>query len=287
MKRISLFFLILLSISGLQAQPFFEELYGFRLGQTRSSIKIKLGEPMHAGFYADTVAFETYPLSPDSSFRITFTFLPQDTGSIHSIKLFGYSDEVIFNGLKLGDKEDVIKKIAGKPEYRVTQEFPIKGERWEYWQSNFVLETTLQHKLYSVKIKDVTPELYVEYSREILPKFSQILQAFSGGNRETMLGFISPAFYAQTQEGDYFFAHALREEILKDTSHVFALLSHPEFGIPALAKAKKGEVIEKLIFDKQKPPVVVYKCAEHFKIKDIEMTFFMGTYRIRSIRYRE
>ncbi|MBX7241830.1 MAG: hypothetical protein K1X92_08780 [Bacteroidia bacterium] len=269
------------------SQPFFEELYGFQLGQTKASTHRQLGEPIHSGIYSDTVTFETFSLSPDSSFRITFTYLPRDTGTINSIKLFGFSDKVIFNGLKLGDKEEVLKKMAGKPEFKVSQEYPVKGERWEYWQSNFVLETTLQNKLYSVKIKDVTPELYVEYSRDILPKFSQILQAFSSGDRKAMLPYIAPGFYATAKEGDYFFAYPVGEELMRDTSHVFALLSHPEVGIPSLLKAKKGEIIEKLIFDKKKPPVLIYKCAEPFRIKEIELIYFMGSYRIRSIIYRE
>ena len=287
MLRTTLFIFIGFLANFLTAQPFFEDLHGFRLGQLKECTYKQLGDPMYSGLYSDTVEFETFSISPDSSFRITFTYLPREVQKIHSIEVFGFSDEVVFNGLSLGDKEELIKKIAGKPAFKATQEYPIKGERWEYWQSNFVLQTTIQNRLYSVKIKDITPELYTGYTREIIPKFSRILQAFSSGDRKMMLEYLAPDFVAEFNGGRFYFAAPIQQEIMTDTSHVFALLTHPDAGIPALLKAKKGDILEKLVFDKQKPPVLIYKCADSFKIKELELIYHFGSYRIHRIRYRE
>lgn len=286
-KALCLVGMYLAGLGASVAQPYGEDLWGFRLGQLREVVQKQLGEPFKAGIYTDKYEYETYLLYVDSSLQVTFEYAPDSQRGaykISAIKLEGWHDKVVFRGLKLGDDAEVVEKLAGKPSYKKATY--NQGERWEYWESNYLLEL-YKGKLYSIKIKDITLDLYAKYDRSLIPKFSQIVAAFTEDNRAAMMRWLHPEFEAYPDSLRFYFGFAMQQEIDNDTSKVFLLCKDKEYGLPAFTKAQKGDIVEKLLFEKRNPPIVYYRCSDKFKIKEIELVFFLGEYKIRRISYRQ
>lgn len=286
MKKIFFFSLLLVVFQQSNAQPYIDDLWGFRLGQLREVVLKNFGTPFKSGIYTDNYEYDTFLIYNDTSLIITFQYAPDSLRGaykIESITLKGVCDKIVFQGLKLGDKEEVVQRLIGKPSYR--RPTYSLAEKWEYWDSNFTLEL-YKHKLNSITIRDITLDLYKKYDRSILPKFSKIVNTFVEGNREEMSHLLHPEFEAFPENLRFYFSYPMAEECKSDTSKVFLLTRSPDFGITALRKAKVGEVVEHLKFEKKNPPILIYKCAEKYKIAEIELVYYLGGYRIRKIRYR-
>jgi hypothetical protein len=121
----------------------------------------------------------------------------------------------------------------------------------------------------------------------MIPIFKHIIDTFVLREQVLMEPYVSASFHAELDSTNYYFRWGIAQEVKSDTSKVFALLKDLNYGIPVLRKAKKGEIVEVLTFEKKKPPIVTYNCPERFPIEAIILKFFMGRYRIEEIRYRK
>jgi hypothetical protein len=285
MRIVILFSVFFALFFRLSAQiPYVKGLFGVHLGQKATVPGKMFGEPAKSGIYTDNYKFESFFIGKDSQY-ITFEYTPDIRQSrIHSIMISGLSDQVIFEDLKIGDKEAVAQDFLGKPDAKV-QFANTPGERWEYWGRNFEIQIKKRY-ISGIKIMDITPELYESYSKDILPKFSDMLRAISSGDRSQMGEWLSPYFEMEREDGNFAFDYGWDIEMRTDSSHVFAAVSDTTWGIPILNKAGKGEIVESLKFEGTKAPVVTYRCHERFPIKNIQLEFFLGRYRIRKIVYR-
>lgn len=133
------------------------ELYGFHIGQTRESVKEKLGSPAFKDVFEDGFEYEVFFLHPDSSAYLFFEYAVGYLDIVWSIQVYGTDPNlpVGFKELKMGiDKSQVEKKI-GKPDEVV--DVGKYGVRWEYERRNYSFEINPEGKLTSIKIKDKMP----------------------------------------------------------------------------------------------------------------------------------
>jgi hypothetical protein len=65
-----------------QAQQFYTNLYGFKLGQYREAAKNQLGKPFLSAKYDDGFEYEVFLLKPDTSLYIAFEYAAGKTNII-------------------------------------------------------------------------------------------------------------------------------------------------------------------------------------------------------------
>ena len=84
---------------------------------------------------------------------MVFVYLDSTPHNIFSIQITGEAPKMIpFVGLILGDDEEKVRKILGKPDSKTPIPQP-KVNRWNYDKKNFSIEIDENGKLYSIKIK--------------------------------------------------------------------------------------------------------------------------------------
>jgi hypothetical protein len=126
------------------------ELLGFLLRQDRAAIETALGEPFNEQKRPDGLIAYAYhvPKAPG-----TYLVALYDKEQIGQIELTGtdYFGPTGFFGLKLGDSSDKVQSALGTPA-KISHEDDVNVDLWDYQDSNYSLEFTADHKLYSIQI---------------------------------------------------------------------------------------------------------------------------------------
>ena len=125
-------------------------LNGFYLHQYKTVALSTLGKPFRQIERKDSKV-EAFLVSQKG--YMVFVYLDSTPHNIFSIQITGEAPKMIpFVGLILGDDEEKVRKILGKPDSKTPIPQP-KVNRWNYDKKNFSIEIDENGKLYSIKIK--------------------------------------------------------------------------------------------------------------------------------------
>lgn len=263
-----------------------EELMGIRLGQKKSCLYHAFGAPFKTGRLRDGTEYASFYLRSDSALILTVEYDVLDTSCIGTIKVSGKSDKPVFKSLYLGDNEEFVKHLLGKPSKK-TNAYAIRGEKWVWENTNYEVETDVKNKLYSVKITDMTYYLYTIYDRKLIPKFTSLLNGMlEAENRYELAYKIHPTFQAFKDTQLIEIQYPMNFEIETDTSGIFRTIMDTQFGVPTLKAAVKGEIIERVEFDGKKPPKLRYFPNEKFPIQELVFAFYLGEFRLQTLIFR-
>lgn len=279
-----LFFLPLLAFS----QLYVETLMGFRLGQTRTSVENVYKDPIETGITKkEKLPYETFYVK-DSNLTIRFEFEYVDSIEvIFAIEIKGRYPDIVFKGLRMGEGTFLIEKALGKAEKK--RRFP--ESRWEWWlypEKNYEVLIDNHTHLSGIRIYDKSYYLYIPYTPECKPNFSHMVNSMNTGDNYEMSLLLSPTFQAIKGQDTIHWNVDIEQEISKDSSKVFALMRDKEYGFSSFVKAQKGEIVEHIVFDGVKPPKLYYTIPDpKYKIKQIDMRFIMGSFRVERLVYKE
>jgi hypothetical protein len=85
MKKL-LFIFIVLFAANANAQQFYTNLFGFRIGQYREAAKTQLGKPFKSGKFDDGFEYEAFPLNPDKSLYMFLNMLQKQLMSFGAFR---------------------------------------------------------------------------------------------------------------------------------------------------------------------------------------------------------
>jgi len=224
MRKLILFFIVILTLNG-EAQKFYTDLYGFRLGQRRESTRNELGKPFQSGKFEDGYTYEAFLLKPDSSLHIIFEYTDKDSISIWSIQVSGsnYTSDIGFNHAKLGIDKSQTEKLFGKPSEK--KEIGDYGYQWNYEKSNFSFEINPKGKLSSVKLEDISSELFETPDFKKIPTFEQIQKILSSPNNADIFNILSGDVEIYKNDSTYYFKKSFGTEQSTDYSKIISLNS--------------------------------------------------------------
>jgi len=280
MKYIILFLGLFFALD-LAAQNYIEDLYGFKIGQYRESVKNTFGKPIQTGQFEDGFEYEFYSLKPDNSVSIGFEYSAAELDKIWSIQLTGKSYIEIVKGLKIGDSKKKVELLFGSPK-SIEKVDEINGVRWDYENSNYSLEI-VDDELYSFKILNNSSELFPKPDLSKLPSVDSILNLLKSGDKEKISVIISPSIKIFKSDKTFFFQKQFDIEKQKDNSHIYSYLMDKDSGIPSLVSNKDYEENIRAVF--QKGVYHVIKFHNSSTIKEIVMNYELGKYRIIEINY--
>jgi hypothetical protein len=135
------------------------ELNGFLLRQDRKAIEAALGRPFHTDNVANGLNLCVYRLDGfKENYLVAFYVQDENSffnGKVVQLELTGHepSGSTGFYGLELGDSEEKVEAVLGKPT-GVSHENDMNLDLWDYKSSNYSLEFTHAHKLYSIQVND-------------------------------------------------------------------------------------------------------------------------------------
>jgi len=139
------------------------ELLGFLLRQDRKAVEAALGKPFREDKTSSDKHWGAYHV-PDSktNYLVVFYYTGKDPNlkdRIIEMELTGKdpSGPTGFFGLQLGDSAEKTEATLGKPT-EIRHEDDVNVDLWDYEKSNYSLEFTPDHKLYSIQIVDQSGE---------------------------------------------------------------------------------------------------------------------------------
>jgi hypothetical protein len=138
------------------------ELSGFLLRQDRKAFDAALGKPFQEGKNSSGANWRAYHL-PGFKKNYLVAVYVEDTksfwnGKVVQLELTGDEPSGLtgFFGLQLGDSAEKVEMVLGKPT-KISHEDDVNVVLWNYVRTNYSLEFTASHKLYSIHI-DEGPE---------------------------------------------------------------------------------------------------------------------------------
>lgn len=163
-------------ISVCSANEFPIDLNGFRLWQYRSVAENYFGKPFQT-MKRDDHVLEAHQVSKSS--YMVFGYWKTFPENARTIQITGYPTKMIpFKGLQLGDSEDQVFSVLGKPSNtkKITSP-PVTI--WYYDKENYTIEIDQQGRLYTIKIDlvqemmndaDTKSEYWAAFKQAILAK---------------------------------------------------------------------------------------------------------------------
>lgn len=220
-------FLLILAVIPLlcNAQEFFTDLNGFRLGQFREVPKNQFITTFQSDKFEDGYEYDAFFVNNDSTVYMIFEYAVDDLNIIWSIQVTGseYGYDCHFKGLKLGIPAKEVVKILGKPSS--IEDAGKYGKRWEYENTNYSVEINPNGKLSSIKIIDISHAVYPEVDVSKLPKFLQFSQTLQSGNKALISELLAPDIEIYKNDSTYYFNYPFEIETNNDTSRIFSLIS--------------------------------------------------------------
>lgn len=276
--------ILLLFTTVVNAQNYVQELYGFRLGQFREALSNELGKPLQTDTFADGFQYDTFLLKPDTSLYMICEYAAENTNLIWSIQLTGVDSlvDVGFSGIHLGiSKESIVKKF-GKPTEAV--DIGEYGQRWEYGKSNFSFEINPRGKLSSIKIRDISSEVYPGVDVKKIPRFSDVVAILTSGDNRKIAGILAPDVELYRDSSVFSLKKALQTEILTDYSRVFSTIKDWASDLKTLDLKSPDAYEENGRLKEGEKPMHVIKIHQNHQIKEIVMKYFWGKYVIWEIQ---
>ncbi len=284
-KNIKIYGLLLFLLAGhfTYGQTFYSELYGFKIGQYRTTAKLELGSPFQYGKLDDGFVYEVFLLKPDTSLYIVFEYASYDTEIIWSIQVTGYntSTELGFKNAKLGLDKDQTEQIFGKP--TSIEDIGDYGQKWEYENTNLSLEVNTYGRFSSIKILDNSKELFPEPDFSKIPTFEKIQQTLSSQNNEDISKLLSGDIEIYHNKVTYFFKKSFKTELKTDYSKIFSVIREISKDLSTINTKNINEYEENMRLTYGADMKHVIKIKKGHIIKEIVFKYFGGEYLIYEI----
>ncbi|HEX6278511.1 MAG TPA: hypothetical protein VFZ49_00730 [Pyrinomonadaceae bacterium] len=241
------FSVFLLAVSGfvftVEAQQFFQDLNGFRLGQLRSVTQRELGAPEQAGPSTEDVVFEAFLLKEEPQLYMVFQYRKDEPDRIWSIQMTGEDPlhDPSFKDLRLGLPASEVEKRLGKPFLK--ENVGEHGTRWEYAGRNFSVETNPQSKLSSIRIvndRSKDPDV------KNMPRFSDVVKQLQTPQNSDLAEFLAPDLELYEGGKTRSFTWRMATEIASDKSGVFAAIRRLSKELSTVDSTKPDQYEEKL-----------------------------------------
>lgn len=168
------------------------ELNGFRIGQFREVTKNELETIFKKDKFEDGFEYEVYFVEHDKSVYMVFVYANTDLETIWSIQVTGdkMGYDVNFKGLKLGMISDEVIQILGEPSSIV--DIGVYGKRWVYKNTNYTVEINTKGLLSSIKITDISHEIYPKLDISKIPSFKQYSEILNSQDRKKIANILAP-----------------------------------------------------------------------------------------------
>jgi len=276
---------IVMSVPAATALPneMITDLRGFQIGQYRDVAKNELGEAMKKDKYQDGFEYEIYLVNRDTSVYMIFEYSPADLAIIWSIQLTGRINyEADFKGLKLGVDQSRVIEILGSPSRK--ENIGKYGEKWEYDGTNYSIEINTRGKLSSVKITDASSTLFPKLDANKIPTFGYVTDILKSKSPSKVKELLCPDVEISVHDSIYFFKNSISEEIKKDHSGIFKLISNLSADLEKINTSKVDEFEGNIRVATKQDPMYVMKIKKGNGIKEIVLKYRFGKYLIWEIK---
>jgi len=229
----------------------------------------------------DSIALDFYLLTADSSTYVAFEYLPTQGNPIWSIQLSGKKIKRLFHGINLGDNEDKLISVFGKPDTVLSQDFDKrKTVNWKYTKLNFsvlLIDKTIE----SLRIWDKYDRTYYEE-----PTVAQLLDIIKSKDKSKIADILSPGLEIYYCEKIITWKNSFQKDIYEEKQSVFDFITNPDYGLASLIA--KGEIKHEmnLRYIDKVGTFPVYKFSKESRIAEIVLNFQQGRYKIYEIKYR-
>ncbi|HTD40277.1 MAG TPA: hypothetical protein VK671_06625 [Mucilaginibacter sp.] len=276
--------LIVTSSLTVQAQHFYNSLYGFKLGQYREAAKTELGKPFKSGKYDDGYEYEGFLLKSDKSLYIIFEYAPADTSVIWSIQVSGtnLTTDIGLQDLKLGINKTDAEKLIGKPSS--IKNIGEYGEMWSYNKTNLSVEVNKHGKLSSVKILDNSHDLFPKGPDvKKIPSFDIIQKTLSSNDNAEILKLLAGDIEVYYKGNTYYFKKSFSTEQSADYSEVLSIIKILSKDLATVNTKNQDEYEENMRIALGEDIKHVIKIKKGHLIKEIVLKYFGGQYYIFEI----
>jgi hypothetical protein len=283
MKALITIIIVVSSLTA-QAQRFYNNLYGFKLGQYREAARTELGKPFKTGKYDDGYEYEAFLLKPDKSLYIIFEYAPVDTSVIWSIQVSGTNSTtgIGLHDLTLGTDKTQTEKLIGKPSS--IKNIGEYGEMWGYNQTNLSVELNKRRKLSSVKILDNSHDLFPKGpDLKKIPSFDVIQKTLSSNDNANILKLLAGDIEINYKGNTYYFKKSFLIEQSTDYSGVLAVIKTISKDIASVNTKNPDEYEENMRIALGEDIKHVIKIKHGHLIKEIVLKYFGGQYYIFEI----
>ncbi len=258
-----------------------DELFGFRLGQYKSVVVNELGQPSKTKMLEDSTTVDFYLLSADSSTYVAFQYLPRQGNPIFSIQLSGKKINRQFYGINLGDNENKLTLIFGKPDTVLTQDFDKrKTVNWKYTKLNFSVLLT-DKTIESLRIWDNYDRTYYKE-----PTVAQLLDIIKSKDKSKIADILSPGLEIYYCDKVITWKNSFHKDIYEEKDSVFDFITNTDYGLASLIGKSEIKDDMNLRFIESVGTFPVYKFSKESRIAEIVLKYQQGKYKIYEIKYR-
>jgi len=262
-------------------KPQAHELLGFLLRQDRAAIEAALGKPFTEQTRPDSWVAYAYrlPKTPE-----TYLVTLYDKQKVGQIELTGtdYRGPTGFFGLKLGDSSDKVQSALGRPT-KISHEDDVNVDLWDYKESNYSVEITADHKLYSIQIvfeQKGNPD-HVAGSAEV----HLFAEAVRSHNIDKLTEMSSGEIVCTSGKEFGIQAGAARTVLSNETSEFSGCLKRAADAILALGPDMKGTSDEIRVWTEHTPGTVT-KFPESSPLKEVVFVVEAGAWRVGEVTFR-
>lgn len=267
-----------------QAHPYFTELGGFKLKQYRETTQNELGQPFKSGKFEDGFEYDQYLLKKDVSLYMVFEYAASQTDRIWSIQISGTdaTADLGFQGVRLGVDRAQVERQFGKPKSKI--DVGEYGQRWEYENLNYSFEINPRGKLSSVKIKDISNEVYPKPDVKKIPTFADVLRVLTSKNHTEMAKLLAPDMEMYLGAQTLFFSKSLKTELATDYSKIFALVGTLAEDLKSVKTDDPDEYEENIRLIQGQSPKHVIKIKKGHKVKELVFNYEWDEFLLWEIR---
>ena len=266
-----------------QAHPYFTELGGFKLKQYREATQNELGKPFKSGKFEDGFEFDQYFLKADALYMV-FEYSAVHTDLIWSIQISGTdaTADLGFQNVKFGMDQTAVEKQFGKPTRKI--DVGEYGERWEYDKSNFSFEINPKGKLSSIKIKDISNEVYPKPDAEKISRFTDVLKILTSENNAEIAKLLAPDMELYRGSETLFFSKSMKTELATDYSKIFSIVRELSKDLKNTKTNDPDEYEEDLRISEKLTPKHVIKFKKGHKITELVFSYEWDEFLLWEIR---
>lgn len=264
------------------------ELNGFLLRQDRKAIEAVLGKPYREGKTSDDWHWRAYHLHGFKDNYLVAFYIENAksffNGKIVQLELTGHEPSGFtgFYGLELGDSTEKVAAVLGKPT-EIRHENDVNIDLWDYQSSNYSLEFTPSHKLYSIQV-DEGPE-GTEPAVGGTAEVYAFAQAVKAHDIDTMMYLVSGEIVC-TKKAFFGIQSGYAREILEDkTSPISVCLTQAADVILSLGPEMKAAHTDIRIWEKG-PPGMVVKFPKNSPLLEVVLIDEAGSPRIYEVTFR-
>ena len=257
-----------------------DELFGFRLGQYKNVVINELGQPSGSQELADSTLVDFYYVSPDSSTYVGFQYLATQGNPIYAIQLSGKEADRKFYGLSLGDNDEKVKSVFGKPDTILSQGFDDKRAiAWKYEKLNLSI-LFINDKVESFKIWDDYEQK--DYNH---PTIEELLAIVKTSNKSKIADMLSPGLEIYYCGNVITWKNSFAKDIYLEKASVMDFITNEDYGLATLIRKKTLVHDLTIRFVAGTGTFPVYKFPNEKLISELVLKYEQGRYKIWEIKY--